>query len=244
MKPHFFGDSARPLFGVHTPSASGLGETGVVICPPMGQEGLRAYRTLRLLADQLALAGAEVLRFDFFGTGDSAGDVREGRPSIWLENVRSASQHLRELAPVRRVVLVGLRLGGTLALLAEVPATSRVILWDPILDSRDYITELNRDAVDPHGDEWEVRGFPIGAAFRGEMASMDLGTLRRVPPDVRIVTTQESPGLAAFQTALEGRRARVETDRIEAPRAWADDEAFGVGAVPAGVLRRIVEWTS
>jgi len=244
VKPHFFGHASRPLFGIHTPSATGLSQTGVLICPPMGQEALRAYRSLRLLADQLAAEGVEVLRFDYFGTGDSAGDVRDGRPSVWLENVRTASQHLRELAAVRRLVLVGLRLGGTLALLAEVPATSRVILWDPILDSRDFIAELSRDAVDPGAEEWEVRGFPMSETFRGEIASMDLGTIRRTPPDIRIVISQELAGLVAFQAAMEARRVRVETDRIDALRVWIADDAFGLGAVPAVVLRRIVEWAT
>jgi len=244
VKPHYFGSTSRPLFGIHTPSASGLGETGVLICPPMGQEALRSYRSLRLLADQLAAAGQDVLRFDYHGTGDSAGEVRDGVPSVWLDDVRLASQHLREFTSVRRVVMVGLRLGGTLALLAEVPAIARVILWDPILDARDYIAELTRDALDATSDEWEVRGFPVGPALRGEIASMDLGAVRRVPPDVRVVVTQEAAALATFQASLEARRARVEIDRIDAPRAWTDDEAFGLGAVPAGVLRRIVEWAT
>lgn len=244
MRPHFFGDSARPLFGIHTASATGLGETGALICPPLGQEALRAYRSLRVLADQLAGAGIEVLRFDLFGTGDSAGDVRDGRPSVWLENIRAASQHLRELAPVRRVVLIGLRYGATLSLLAEVPAVSRAILWDPIVDGKEYVGELARDAVDAAQPELEVHGFPVTAALRGEIASMEVAAIRRVPPEVRIVVTQESPLLPTLQSALEGRRARVDTDRIDAPRAWTDDEAFGAGAVPAGVLRRIVEWAA
>ena len=123
-------------------------------------------------------------------------------------------------------------------------ATSRVILWDPILDGRGYVDELARDADDSRTDEWEVRGFPVGRAFREEIVVMNLGAVRRVPPDARIIVTHEVSGLAGFQAALEARRIRVEVDRIDAPCAWTEDRVLGLGAVPAAVLRRIVEWAA
>jgi pimeloyl-ACP methyl ester carboxylesterase len=217
---------------------------GVVICPPMAQEALRSHRTLRVLSDQLAAAGAEVLRFDYYGAGDSAGESRDGLVSTWMQNIREATKHLRELAPVRRLTLVGMRLGGTMAALAEVPAVNRLILWDPILEARSYLQELTDDAIDSAKDEWEVRGFPVTSALRSEIQRLDVTAIRRLSPDVRIITTQDSPGLVAFQAAAEAKRARVEVQRIEAPRAWAEDEAFGLGALPSGVLRKIVEWVS
>lgn len=243
MNPHFFSESSRALFGIHTP-ARGLAEIGVVICPPLGQEGLTAHRSLRILADRLADAGVEVLRFDYYGTGDSSGEMRDGDLSLWAGNVRTATQHLREVAPVRRVVLIGLRLGATLALLAEVPATSRIILWDPVLDGRHFIADLARAATVLHTGEWEVGGFPFGQSLRRDIESLDLGAIRRVPPEIRVITTQESVDLSALERAQEGRRTRVETIRIQAPRVWTEDEALGVGAVPAEVIRQVVSWVT
>ena len=65
------GDAPR-LAWYHAPEVrSGQ---GVVICPPLGHEYISAYRSLRELADRLAAAGVAVLRFDYHGTGDSAGE--------------------------------------------------------------------------------------------------------------------------------------------------------------------------
>ena len=180
MNPHFFSESSRALFGIHTP-ARGLAEIGVVICPPLGQEGLTAHRSLRILADRLADAGVEVLRFDYYGTGDSSGEMRDGDLSLWAGNVRTATQHLREVAPVRRVVLVGLRLGATLALLAEVPATSRIILWDPVLDGRHFIADLLVPPLfsTPVSGKWAASHSVNG--FVADLESLDLGAIRRVP---------------------------------------------------------------
>ena len=243
MNPHFFSDPSRALFGIHTP-ARGLAETGVVICPPVGQEALTAHRSLRILADQLADAGAEVLRFDYYGTGDSSGDMRDGGLSLWAENVRTATQHLREAAPVRRVVLVGLRLGATLALLAEVPAISRMILWDPVLDGRDFIAELTPGARVLDSGEWEVGGFPFAPSLRRDIESIDLNAIRRVPPEIRVILTQGASGLAALEATQAGRRTRMETASIQSPRVWTEDEALGVGAVPAEVIRQVVAWVT
>jgi alpha-beta hydrolase superfamily lysophospholipase len=241
VNPHFFSDPSRALFGIHTP-AHGLAETGIVICPPIGQEGLTAHRSLRILADQLAAAGVEVLRFDYYGTGDSSGDMRDGSLSLWAENVRAAAQHLRGLAPVRRVVLLGLRLGATLAYLAEVPATSRIILWDPVLDGRAFVGSLTPDSIVADTDVWEVGGFPFGRGLREEIGSIDLSAVRRVAPDIRVITTQESAGQPELEKVQAGGRRRIEAVRIQAPRVWTEDEALGVGAVPTEVIRQIVSW--
>jgi pimeloyl-ACP methyl ester carboxylesterase len=243
VNPHFFSEPSRALFGIHTP-ARGLAETGVVICPPLGLEALTAHRSLRILADQLADAGVEVLRFDYYGTGDSAGDMRDGGLSLWAENVRTATQHLRELAPVRRVVLIGLRLGATLAFLAEVPATNGIILWDPVLDGQGFIGGLARDATVLRTDEWEVGGFPFSSSLRRDIESVDLGAVSRVPPHVHVLFTEDSTGLATLQKSLQGRRTRVEASQMRAPHVWTENEALGVGAVPAAVIRQIISWVT
>ena len=78
MTPLYFGERTRRLFGVYTPAhAAGRPARGVVLCHPWGQEYLHAHRSLRKLGDLLAAAGFDVLRFDYFGTGDSAGDLPE-----------------------------------------------------------------------------------------------------------------------------------------------------------------------
>ena len=57
---------------------------GVVIVPPVGYEYWSSHRTLRTLAERLAGQGCCALRFDFDGTGDSAGDQWDPGPGAGL----------------------------------------------------------------------------------------------------------------------------------------------------------------
>ena len=69
----WFGPEEGPLFGwLHWPD-DGTARAGVVVCPPSGYEAVCAHRTLRVVAERLAERGFAVLRFDYDGTGDSAG---------------------------------------------------------------------------------------------------------------------------------------------------------------------------
>ncbi|HZZ12118.1 MAG TPA: alpha/beta hydrolase, partial [Paraburkholderia sp.] len=96
-----------------------VGPGGVVLCYPFGYDGLCTYRGMRRLAERLAAGGSTVLRFDYPGTGDSAGDAGEpGRWRAWIDSIKEAVAFLRDTRGVTRVTLCGLRLGGTLAALA------------------------------------------------------------------------------------------------------------------------------
>src|SRR5215217_413896 len=82
MNPLYFGSSQKPLYGVYHPPKSQPGRpvrtTGVVLCYPLGQEYMRAHRAFRQLATLLTKSGFPVLRFDYYGTGDSGGDGDAG----------------------------------------------------------------------------------------------------------------------------------------------------------------------
>jgi alpha-beta hydrolase superfamily lysophospholipase len=115
---HFwFGPSARPLAGVlHTPLSETARDIGVVICKPFGVDLLCTHRAHRRLAIELAAAGVPSLRFDYDGTGDSAGDDDDkGRLEAWLESIGRAVEELRARAFVDRVCLVGAGFGALLA---------------------------------------------------------------------------------------------------------------------------------
>ena len=70
---------------------------------------------MRLLANMLAAAGTHVLRFDYFGTGDSAGNMEDADLGAWFGDVETAVDELRDTIDAPQVALVGLRLGATLA---------------------------------------------------------------------------------------------------------------------------------
>lgn len=144
MTPLFFGDPVEPLFGaLHEPPVGVERHHGVLVCPPIAQEHVRTHWALRQLSVALARAGFHVLRFDWFGVGDSAGRSGEGGVARWVEDARAAAQELRDATDLRKISVVGLRFGATLAALAGRRLRPQaLVLWDPVLDGARYLREL------------------------------------------------------------------------------------------------------
>jgi pimeloyl-ACP methyl ester carboxylesterase len=145
IEPFYFGAADTQLFGAcHLPPSERRRACGVVLCAPMGEEYIRFHRALRQLSDRLVRVGFPVLRFDFYGCGDSGGDGEAGRLQQWRTDIVRAIDELRRRSGAARVGLIGLRLGGSLA--AEVSATRddvvALVLWDAVVKGSDYLDEL------------------------------------------------------------------------------------------------------
>jgi pimeloyl-ACP methyl ester carboxylesterase len=137
----WFGDD-RPLFGwVHLPVGR-RARGGVVIFPPIGHDQRLAYPTLRALAGQLAAQGFLVVRFDYDGAGDSAGDPDDpDRINAWLRSGEDALRLVRGCG-VTWIAGVGMRVGASLAaMVAErIQGVDALVLWDP-LTGRAFLSE-------------------------------------------------------------------------------------------------------
>jgi alpha-beta hydrolase superfamily lysophospholipase len=254
MTPLFFGESSRRLFGVYTPAhARGGKARGVVLCQPWGTEYLRAHRSVCQLGRLLAEAGFHVLRFDYFGTGDSAGDAGDGELAGWQADVETAIDELKDTAGLQRVSLVGLRLGAVLAARVA-PARRRdidaVVLWDPVVQGDEHLAELQTlDAAVARErslkvNPGEVLGFPLSARLAGELQAIDLVQhLAGLPSRAFMVACATSPGHEAVSAALQAARPGVPAaEHIPSLPAWLEDQHSGAGAVPVKQLQRIVEW--
>lgn len=136
MIPMLIGSQARPLHAIYTAAAGRRRRRAVVFCPPFRDEGTNAHRTGRVLAQRLAASGAEALRFDYFGSGESAGDDEELSVGSAVEDALTAVDEALALAKVRHVTLVGLRAGALVAALAapRARAVDRLVLWEPVVD--------------------------------------------------------------------------------------------------------------
>jgi alpha-beta hydrolase superfamily lysophospholipase len=142
--PIIFGPEDRRLFGFYhaTPVVRSL---GVVLCSPIGYELMSAHRTYRHLAERLAARGFPTLRFDYDGTGDSAGQSEDpGRVRAWLASVNAAIVEVRARSGAARVGLFGVRFGATLAMLVarEREEVECVAAWAPVIRGRSYAREM------------------------------------------------------------------------------------------------------
>ncbi len=144
MDPTFFGDKEKQLYGIyHSPLSQATKDIAVLICYPILQEYIRSHRALRQLADQLSRAGCHVLRFDYYGTGDSAGNLDETDLQQWVENIQQAEDELKDLSGVRKISVVGLRFGAMLAAKHNSKNINRLVLWDPVESGQEYIKMLS-----------------------------------------------------------------------------------------------------
>lgn len=255
MTPFYFGTNARRLFGLYTPGGARSGRA-IVLCHPWGQEYLRAHRSIRHLSTLLGRAGVHVLRFDYFGTGDSAGDMVDADLKGWQKDIDTAIEELKDTAGVARVGLVGLRLGATLAARVASQRKSdidKLVLWDPVVRGGEYLAEVRQVEAeiasdidmpprsDPKANGVErLLGFDLTDRLEKEIDSLDLA------PSVSALKT---PTLLVVSRALashEGLRAAtkppVVVEELPSDPAWLEAKGVGVGVIPVKVLQRIVEF--
>ncbi|RKH18696.1 alpha/beta fold hydrolase [Corallococcus praedator] len=218
MTPCFFGSSERQLFGIHHPAQGAERATGVVLCYPAAQEYMLTHWAFRKLAGMLAREGFHVFRFDYYGTGDSAGEVHEGRVASWIQDIRLAVAELQDMTGVQRVALVGMRLGAALAVraAAEGLSTAGLVLWEPLVEGAAYLKELEllqarratRTLFPQLDSPLEVReellGFAFPRALRDDILALDLAAMPAWPSTrTHLVAAGPKPEYQRLQMRLE-----------------------------------------
>jgi len=254
--PLYFGPSDEPLFGCyHEPPAGHRRKCAVLICPPIGHEYVNCHRALRQLSARLAEAGFPVLRFDYYGCGDSAGISEEGRVSRWLEDISTAIFDLRQRTGLAQTCIVGLRLGGALSTMigSQRDDVESMVLWSPVVNGKSYLEnlfslqkEMLRFRPKPkrkHAqDHIDVLGFPLSRFLRGELEKIDLLTVTEKPAkNILLIQSDEGDGQSSLHGRLSRTEARLESQCFEAPQNWPPT-ADGSLLVPSQVLQSIVAW--
>lgn len=247
MNAFFFGERERQLFGVYTPPKGGArGGQAVLLCYPFGSEHMRAHRAFRQLSGLLNRAGAHVLRFDYLGTGDSAGRGDEASFPQWIEDIGTAIDELKDTCGAATVSIIGLRLGAALAAQAAAERTDveRVILWDPIVDGSRYLSEITAIAGSPSIADDEpmgVTGFPVTGDMRRELRALDLRRL--APPRAKridIITASEHADYPELESAWREQGADANYQCIPSAGDWALGDVFGSALLPQDIIQGIV----
>jgi pimeloyl-ACP methyl ester carboxylesterase len=141
VEAFFFGSHER-LFGMYHPPVIHPRGHGVVVCPPLFNEYYRSHFTLKRIATELARKGYDVLRFDYFGTGDSRGVIPSSPFDTWSRDIGDGIHEVRRLASCRQVSAITARFSASLAL-AWQHDLGKYICWDPVFDGREYLKQMN-----------------------------------------------------------------------------------------------------
>ena len=224
-----------------------------MLCHAFGQEYMRAHRAFSLLARRLATLGYPVLRFDFYGCGDSSGDALDGNLQRWTQNVGSAIDEVKNAGRVARVALVGLRLGASLAAAAAAGRddVGALVAWDPIIRGQDYLDDLRTahhswmEAVEPGSavGDLEALGFPISEELSQQLGLLDLNDIE-TPPNAALLVVEEdqgndTSGLVEKQRA-SGRRIDVRQGAGDALGATPTN--LGKPWLPIQTIQTMASW--
>ncbi len=241
---------------LHAPRDGSGSDVGVIICTGLIQDALLAYGSLRVLADDLATAGYATLRFDYPGTGDSTDDAaeRDGHWTAWQRSIDDAANYLKLTTGAKRLVLVGLRLGTTLATLA---AASRedvagLLLFEPVLSGRNYVRQLYLEAEmlsgtrPTKGQDLYLREFRFAPATLDQISEVDLRKVA-LNPGTKVAIAAQSESKVVDDGAAAWRAAGAEVVNLR----WSgldplvrhkviDEDVLADFAVVLGWLRETV----
>ncbi|PID38971.1 MAG: hypothetical protein CSB49_02785 [Proteobacteria bacterium] len=145
----FFEHQSRRLLGVYLPVEQGAPEKVAVLCNGFAGEHVICRPHLTHAARQLAARGIPALRFDYTGYGDSEGDFVEATPERMAADIEGAIAEAMRRSGASKAVLIGVRMGATLAALvaSRRDDVSELLLWEPLPDLWKYIFAELRQTV-------------------------------------------------------------------------------------------------
>lgn len=120
-------------------------DVAIVLCPPFGWEDMCSYRGRLEWASSLAAEGFPVLRIDFPGSGDSPGGPRDReRLQAWTDAVGASARWLSSAYAPRRILAIGIGLGGAIAYRAFALGApiDDLVLWGVSSRGRRHVREL------------------------------------------------------------------------------------------------------
>ncbi|WP_158883334.1 alpha/beta hydrolase [Rhodanobacter sp. L36] len=241
--PFHFGTGAK-LFGLYHPAAAPT-KKSVLLCPPFGQDLIRTHRLYRQLAQTLAAAGIAVMRFDYSGSGDSAGSSIDVDWNQCIADTVAAADELRVRSHCETVAAFGARLGANVAMASATHARfADLMLWDPITNAAAHIARLDamqnalqhdtnrflksRPATSV-ADQW--LGFPVSPMLRQQLLD-----LRVVPPDGPTLLVDSR----ADESTVWNEHTAPSTKTIKLPRTpWDDPERLELAILSHELIQAI-----
>ncbi len=264
MTELYFGASENPLYGVyHPPHIRVPRAPAVLLCNPFGIEAIRAFRIYRNLAEKLAQAGSPVLRFDYYGTGDSSGECEDFCLSRGVEDILTAHQELIDMSGANRIVWLGLRMGGLLALRASQERPKGlfgITLWDPVLDGAAYLQELQSAHVQelmrvfdlseknilntraPDELSHQALGFALSETLVLELTKATSDSIEQRPARaLALISGERDPATEAAMASFSELGSKTHLHHDPNSQDWNSDAALNAFIVPVKTLALITE---
>lgn len=251
---------AEPLYAVfHDASDANRRDTAVLLVPPFGWDESCSYRARRDWAVALAEAGFMTVRMDLPGSEDSTGSpLASGRATSWVSAVGDVAQWLRDACGSSRVAVIGIGLGGLLAIEATrlgapvddlvlwaVPASGRAYLRELRLYTRAIMRAQGRGPTEPDRPDGTVglAGYVMSAETAAAISEIDLVGLSLPAERVHhaLLIGRDANGVdAPLHQKLDDAGARITvaaTGDYSAMMTWA-----GKSRAPRESIERSISW--
>lgn len=253
--PIYFGP-ADSLFGVyHAPARTRSRAAAILLCQPAGHEYFRVHRAFRNIAVGLSRLGFSVLRFDYYGTGDSHGETSDATLGRWQADVAAAIEELKRRSGVPRVSVVGLRFGAAIAWLECLHRqdVDLLVMWEPVARGRAYLAQLReleaawlsdpaRDApLDAERQAHFLLGCPLPPALEHEVQTVDLPA-GGLPASAHVITLNaaaDGPETSEWNERLIVRYGTKSTAVLPSGADWADPAAIHTAVYAAAAIQTL-----
>jgi esterase/lipase len=259
MESFFFGKSPKKLFGnYHPPERSIKRDTGIVLCYPIGQEYVRSHRSFLRLANLLAGQGFHVLRFDYYGCGDSMGMMIDADIDQWLEDISTAIEELKYGCDLNRICLIGFRLGATFALMTgkNRDDITGIGLWDLVSNGNVYIEEMKRIHMQWQRGSFakqkqnenkylEILGFPFTETLIRQIKNINVHLYKQKAAGhiIQIESVNKEKNEEIINQ-IKKNTLSYHYEFLENNIFWfVNSDEGSKGVVPLQILQSIVKWT-
>ncbi len=245
--PRFMGEDNAQYFTLQF-ACTDRPKAHIVFIPPFGEEMNRCRSLVSQQARNFAESGYACTLLDFYGCGDSQGELQNASLEIWQGNIRDTIETLQREVCVP-VILWGLRLGAFIALdfasKSAVPIEA-IILWQPVISGERYVTQILRQRVAAlagknlppettaeirqrlaQGARIEISGYTVGGQLMHDVEHLSLARLRALCSSsiywLEHVSEEGAAVTTATAKALEQLRNlenEVEVHPFTGPQVW------------------------
>lgn len=214
----------------------------IVMCHGFTGNKMEKKRLFVEAARSFSKEGYTVLRFDFFGSGDSEGEFRESRISHNIANLEDTVHWLRERG-YEKLAVLGLSMGAATAILtAHRISSNALITWSAVPDMRLLFKSYldRREDLSPETRVYEHDGWLIEKAFMDDAVKYDIkGALSGIEiPKLIIQGSEDAPlfvqGFKDFQDVVV-----PPADFMEIPGAG---HTYQTAAHRLQVIRQTLVW--
>ncbi|HYX35621.1 MAG TPA: alpha/beta hydrolase [Oligoflexus sp.] len=213
------------------PDTQSVKDEGVLFINSGPWDIMRLSWLQKQITAQLSDMGYHVTRFDLCGTGDSPEATESASWERWVRECCAVRDALRK--KVRKVHVVGIRLGAALALKASENYAFRSLhLIDPIFDGAAYWENLqklqqnflaiqNRFGTQIETTH-ELLGYPLGPAWKSAIEALNFRQFDGKGRRAYIYGSHALPAQEAFVENLVAKNWEIKSVPVADDFAWLD----------------------